>query len=175
MKSTKIQIAFAEDIEEHRKRIIVAVQETKNYEIAIKAVSGRDLILQLKKAKKLPQIILMDMQMPCCDGLLATIICKRLFPHIKIIGLSSHTDGIVVSEFLTEGGTTFLSKFIVVKTALTQKVYNDDDVFENALNQILNSENGFVDIMLEDDGSKFKNRLSTSQIIAKKSRLFKRL
>lgn len=63
MKSTKIQIAFAEGIEEHRKRIIVAVQETKSYEIAIKAVSGRDLILQLKKAKKLPQIILMDMQL----------------------------------------------------------------------------------------------------------------
>jgi len=167
MKSTKIKIAFAEDIEEHRKRITVAVQETQNYELSIKAISGRDLILQLKKARKLPTLILMDMQMPCCDGLLATIICKRLFPSIKIVGLSNHTDGIVVSEFLTEGGSAFLSKFIIVKTALTQKVYNDDDVFENALNQILNTENGFVDIMLEDDGSKFPNRLSTSQIIAK--------
>lgn len=167
MRPTKIRVAFAEDIEEHRKRIIAAVQETKSYETSIRAVSGRYLILQLKGAKKLPQIILMDMQMPCCDGLLATIICKRLFPSIKIVGLSSHTDGIVVSEFLTEGGVAFLSKFIVVKTALTQKVYNDDNVFENALNLILNTENGFVDIMLEDDGSKFKNRLSTSQIIAK--------
>jgi len=28
MKSTKIQVAFAEDIEEHRKRIVIAIQQT---------------------------------------------------------------------------------------------------------------------------------------------------
>ena len=137
MKSTKIQVAFAEDIEEHRKRIVIAIQQTKKYELSIKAVSGRDLILKLKRARKLPAIVLMDMQMPCCDGLLATIICKWLFPQIKIVGLSNHTDGVVVSEFYTEGGDTFLSKYIIIKTALTQSVYNDENIFEKALDQIM--------------------------------------
>jgi len=168
MKSNKTLIAFAEDKEEHRHRIIKAVNETKNYELSIKATSGRDLILQLhRNPKELPKLILMDMQMPCCDGLLATIICKKLFPNIIIVGLSSHTDGIVVQEFLTEGGNAFLSKFIIIKTALTQKIYNDDDIFENALNHILNSSTRFIDIMLEDDGENHKNRLSTQQIIQK--------
>ncbi len=167
MKSTKIQIAFAEDIKEHRERIVEAINETKNFETTINATNGRDLILQLKRARRLPKLILMDMQMPCCDGLLATIICKRLFPEIKIAGLSSHTDGIVVSEFLTEGGDEFLSKFMIIKNALTQKIYNDDDVFEKALTEILNTSNGFVDLMLEENGEKYKNRLSTNQIILK--------
>jgi len=167
MKSTKIQVAFAEDIEEHRKRIVIAIQQTKKYELSIKAVSGRDLILKLKRARKLPAIVLMDMQMPCCDGLLATIICKWLFPQIKIVGLSNHTDGVVVSEFYTEGGDTFLSKYIIIKTALTQSVYNDENIFEKALDQVINTTEKFIDVMLEDNGTKFTNRLSTTHIIAK--------
>jgi RNA-binding protein YhbY len=47
MKSTKIKVAFAEDNEDHRKRIINAICETENFEVSIKAASGRDLILQL--------------------------------------------------------------------------------------------------------------------------------
>lgn len=168
MKTNKISIAFAEDNAEHQKQIIEAVNQTKNYQLSIKAVSGRDLILQLKRAKKLPAIILMDMQMPCCDGLLATIICKRLFPQIKIVGLSSHTDGIVVSEFYTEGGHSFLSKFIITKSAISTIVYADNGIFEKALYQIANSTQIFKDILLEDDGSKFQNTLiSTAEIIAK--------
>ncbi len=105
--------------------------------------------------------------MPCCDGLLATIICKRLFPQLKVVGLSSHTDGIVVSEFYAEEGDTFLSKFIITKSALSTQAYKDSEIFEKALNHILNSNERFADVMLEDDGSKFINRLSTKQIIAK--------
>jgi len=166
MKTSKIQIAFAEDKEEHRQFITTAVNQTNNYKLSIKAVSGRDLILQLKRAKKLPELILMDMQMPCCDGLLATIICKRLFPEIKIVGLSNHTDGIVVSEFYAEGGDSFLSKFIISKSAIALQVYNDDKIFEKALNHILKSNEKYIDVLLEDDGSKFTHRLSTKQIIA---------
>lgn len=107
------------------------------------------------------------MQMPCCDGLLATIICKRLFPKIKIVGLSSHTDGVVVSEFLAEGGDAFLSKYIIAFSALTKNIYNDDEIFEKALLQILNTNTGFVDVLLAENGDTFKNRLSTQELILK--------
>ena len=167
MKLTKIQVAFAEDVEQHRKKIIEAIQQTKNYEICIKAVNGRDLILQLlKNPKKQPSIILMDMQMPCCDGLLCTIICKWLFPKIKIIGLSAHTNGIVVGEFLAEGGDGFLSK-LMLSRSLAYSIYKDENIFENALSQLLNNSNSFIDVMLDDTGESYKNRLSTHQIISK--------
>ncbi len=167
MKSTKIKIAFAEDTEDHRKRIVDAICETQNFEVSIKATSGRDLILQLLRSpKKLPSLILMDMQMPNCDGLLATIICKWLFPYIKIVGFSAHTDGIVVGEFFSEGGDAFLSKLIINK-ALASRVYNDENIFENALKKIATTKNGFIDIMLDDTGEEFKNRQSTTQLILK--------
>ncbi len=166
MKPTKIKIAFAEDIEDYRKSITKAVQQTNKFEVSFKATSGRDLILQLTRAIKLPQLILMDMQMPCCDGLLCTIICKWLFPNIKIVGFSSHTDGIVVGEFFSEGGDGFLSK-LMLNNALAKQVYKDENIFENALNQIYSTNKGFIDIMLDDDGKKFKNRPSTKQLILK--------
>ncbi len=36
MKTAKIQIAFAEDLESHRKQIIEAINQTKNYQLLIK-------------------------------------------------------------------------------------------------------------------------------------------
>lgn len=47
MKTTKIQIAIAEDLEEDKKRVIAAINNTTNFQVSIKAVSGRDLVLQL--------------------------------------------------------------------------------------------------------------------------------
>ena len=167
MKSTKIKVAFAEDTEEHRKRIVNAICETESFELSIKSTSGRDLILQLiRNPKKQPTLILMDMQMPNCDGLLATIICKWLFPYIKIVGFSAHTDGIVVGEFFAEGGDAFLSKLIINK-ALASRVYNNENIFENALMQIATTNNGFIDKMLDDTGESYTNRQSTTQLILK--------
>lgn len=167
MKTTKIQIAIAEDLEEDKKRVIAAINNTTNFQVSIKAVSGRDLVLQLiENSKKLAALILMDMQMPCCDGLLATIICKWLFPQIKIVGFSAHTDGIVVGEFFAEGGDAFMSKLIINKP-LAASAYNNENIFETALMQIINTNDRFIDIMLDDTGEHFKNRQSTTQLILK--------
>jgi DNA-binding NarL/FixJ family response regulator len=114
-KNTKIKIAIAEDNDADLLRIQNAIKQTKNYQIDFIAKNGRELILKLFAKKELPSIILMDMQMPGCDGLLTTILCKKLFPTIKIIGLSSHTSTSVIGEFLTENGDAFFTKFILVK------------------------------------------------------------
>lgn len=165
MANKKIKIAFAEDIEDHRKRICDVVKEIPSFELIIKANCGRDLILKLSQCNKnLPDIILMDMQMPNCDGLLCTIICKWLFPTIKIVGLSSHTDGIVVGEFYAEGGNAFLSK-LILNTAIAQKVYDNKNIFETVIKHIVKTDEVFNDLLLDDNGDKFKGRPSTINLI----------
>jgi DNA-binding NarL/FixJ family response regulator len=91
----------------------------------------------------------MDMQMPGCDGLLTTIICKKNFPTIKIIGISSHTSTNVIEEFLTENGDAFFTKFILVKNTVVFHMYNDENVFENKLNSILFENEKYVDILCQ--------------------------
>lgn len=165
MKTTKILIAFAEDIDEHRKRICNVISQSSNLELIVKANCGRDLILKLHQCNtKLPDVILMDMQMPNCDGLLCTIICKWLFPKVKIVGLSSHTDGIVVGEFFAEGGDAFLSK-LILNTAIAQQVYKNNNIFETAIMQIVTTNKGFNDLLLDDNGSTYNGRPSTTSLI----------
>lgn len=147
IKNSKIKIAIAEDNDADLLRIQNAIKQTKNYQIDFIASNGRELILKLLSKKQLPSIILMDMQMPACDGLLTTIICKKLFPTIKIIGLSSHASTNVIGEFLTENGDAFFTKFILVKNTVVFHLYNDENVFENKLNAILFNNQKYVDIL----------------------------
>ena len=146
-KNTKIKIAIAEDNDADLLRIQNAIKQTKNYQIDFIAKNGRELILKLFAKKELPSIILMDMQMPGCDGLLTTILCKKLFPTIKIIGLSSHTSTSVIGEFLTENGDAFFTKFILVKNTVVFHLYNDENIFENKLTSILFENEKYIDIL----------------------------
>jgi DNA-binding NarL/FixJ family response regulator len=164
LRKEKIRIAIAEDRESEKKIIVDYFNRMPNYEVQTIASNGRELILKLSRAIKLPQIILMDMQMPCCDGLLTTIICKALFPQIKIVGLSSHTSSMVINEFLAEGGDGFLTKHILIKGSITYRAYKDENVFEKALHQILNNHELYIDI-LSDYKKEEALQLNTSKAV----------
>jgi DNA-binding NarL/FixJ family response regulator len=147
--NTKIKIAIAEDNNDDLLKIQNAIKQTNNCQADFIANNGRELILKLLTKKQLPSIILMDMQMPACDGLLTTIICKKLFPSIKIIGLSSHTSTSVIGEFLIENGDAFFTKFILVRNSVVFHMYNDENIFENKLNAILFNNEKYVDILCQ--------------------------
>jgi len=168
MKPNKIQIAIAEDKQEDIIIIKKAFEDLPQYEIIITAIDGRDLVEKLEVANQLPQLILMDIQMPCCDGLLTTIICKEQYPNVKIVGLSSHTSPEVISEFIAEGGNGFLSKFIVQKNSGIYKIqYNDPDFFAKALNQILTSDELYFDPLIQYIQEDYTKKITTKKIIAK--------
>jgi DNA-binding NarL/FixJ family response regulator len=129
MKSTKIQVAFAEDNKEDIEMIKDAFKSLPQYEIVIAATCGKKLIKELGKLKQLPHLILMDMQMPNCDGLTATIVCKHIYKNVKIVGLSSHTYESVICEFMAEGGNGFLSKSILKPNSIVDlHTYKQSDV-----------------------------------------------
>ncbi len=164
----KIPIAFVEDLEIDYKRIVTAIEDMNDFEIICAAKDGRDLIYKLSKLTTLPQLILMDMQMPKCCGLLATIICKRLFPSIKVVGLSCHTYNTVIDEFLAEGGDAFLAKYLLVKDTYPYNAYGNETIFEDYLHSILNSNEIIVDKFLEYKYGAHLNVTNTTLIIKQK-------
>lgn len=169
MQNSKFLVAIAEDKKEDLKMILKAFRDLNNYKVIITATGGQDLIKQLDVVKKLPDLILMDMQMPCCDGLLATIICRRLFEVCKIVGLSTHTNSNVINQFMAEGGSGFLSKFIVAKdSAICMQTYKEPNFFEKALDKIMIEKEVYFDPMCHYNGEDYKKLNSTFKIIVKK-------
>lgn len=169
MQNEKILVAIAEDKKEDMKMIKAAIESLPNYKVVITAECGRELILKLDDAKKLPHLVLMDMQMPKCDGLLATIISKRLFQNLKIVGLSTHTYSKVINQFMAEGGDSFLSKFIVMKeSAISINAYKDPNILEKAMNKIIHENETYFDILCHYQGENYKKIKSTYKIILEK-------
>lgn len=166
MKISKIRIAIAEDKKDDIEIIKRALWNLKQYEIVLIATSGKEFIKKIFKLKQEPNLVLMDMQMPCGDGLITTTICKRLYPNLKIVGLSSHTYEQVIIEFMAEGGCSFLSKFIVQKeSALNKTTYRDPNIFEKVLHQIVQENKVYFDPLSHYENADFKKINTTQSII----------
>ncbi|WP_164667939.1 response regulator transcription factor [Virgibacillus doumboii] len=77
------------------------------YHVIGTASNGREAI---DLAKKTPDIMLMDIQMPLMNGIEATRRIKKSHPEICIIMLTSYTHGNDVIEAIAQGASGFLLK-----------------------------------------------------------------
>ncbi len=73
--------------------------------------TARDGLEALEKARSLrPDVILMDIQMPRCDGLCATRLIKAELPEIKIVMLTMSSDDDDLFEAIKCGACGYLLK-----------------------------------------------------------------
>lgn len=73
--------------------------------------TARDGLEALRKARELkPDIIVMDIQMPGCDGLTATRLIKAELPQIKIVMLTMAETDDVLFEAIKNGASGYLLK-----------------------------------------------------------------
>ncbi len=92
----------------------------KGYEI-LEGRNGKEAISLARQ--HLPDLILMDVQMPVMNGMAAVKILKAdpLTKDVKIISLTAYAAGIDQEEFMQIGFDDYLSKPISI-SALTDKV-----------------------------------------------------
>ena len=96
--------------------------EAHNIEVAGVAFNGLESI-ELARERK-PDVILMDIRMPRCDGLTATRLIKSEMPEVKIIVLTTSTEDDDLFEAIKSGAYGYLLKSI------------DTDELIEALNQV---------------------------------------
>jgi len=81
---------------------------TKGYEVVGTASNGMEA---LKQARLLsPELILMDIEMPECDGLTATRLIKAEMPQIKIVMLTVSASDENLFESIKSGASGYLLK-----------------------------------------------------------------
>jgi CheY-like chemotaxis protein len=84
--------------------------EVHNIEVAGVAFNGMESIELARDLQ--PDVILMDIRMPRCDGLTATRLIKAEMPELKIIMLTTSTDDDDLFEAIKSGAYGFLLKSI---------------------------------------------------------------
>jgi DNA-binding NarL/FixJ family response regulator len=82
--------------------------EAHGIEVAAVASNGREAATQAKALR--PDVILMDIRMPVCDGLAATRIIKADMPESKIVILTTSTEDQDLFEAVKSGACGYLLK-----------------------------------------------------------------
>ncbi|MGX7668964.1 response regulator [Flavobacterium pedocola] len=124
--NTTIKIVLADDEELFRKGIAFILQREKNMEIVYEAGNGQELVSFLKESTLHPDIIIMDLKMPQLNGVEATKMIQNLFPHIKIIALSSYETSSFIANMINVGASSYLVK----NSTPEEMIFTINEVFD---------------------------------------------
>jgi DNA-binding NarL/FixJ family response regulator len=83
-----------------------------NFELAVDALNGVDLLEKLKSNQVVPDILLIDVNMPRMDGVDTARNVNLLYPQIKMAALSMKDDDTTIIKMLQAGCTAYLLKDI---------------------------------------------------------------
>ena len=109
MQTEKILIAIVDDHTLFRNGVASLMGEFDELKVVFEAENGEQMQHMLAK-HPLPQVILMDINMPVMDGYLATKWVKENYPQIKVLALSMFEDDKAVIRMIKSGASGYVLK-----------------------------------------------------------------
>ena len=106
----KIRVLLADDHSLFRKGITHILNTQPDFEVVGEACDGLEVLV--KALELAPDLILMDVNMPGCDGLEATRWIKQRLPGVIIVMLTVRDDNENLSRAIRNGAQGYLSKDI---------------------------------------------------------------
>lgn len=103
-----LRILLVDDHILFRKGVASLIVSHQGMEVAGEAGDGLEAVAQARKM--MPDVILMDISMPKCNGLEATRLIKREMPHVKIIMLTVSDDDRDLFAAIKDGAEGYLLK-----------------------------------------------------------------
>jgi DNA-binding NarL/FixJ family response regulator len=105
-----INIAIADDATLFRKGLTLLLEDFNDINIILEANNGQELLDQLAASTILPDVIILDLQMPVLDGIETAKILRKDYEPIKIIILSSHYSKAFILNMIEVGASAYLAK-----------------------------------------------------------------
>jgi PAS domain S-box-containing protein len=103
-----IRVLLADDHKMVREGFRSLIESDASLEVVGEAANGEEAV-ELAHAL-LPDVIVMDINMPRMNGIEATRRIKNEMPHVAIIGLSVHDDRGLTASMLDAGAVSYLTK-----------------------------------------------------------------
>jgi DNA-binding NarL/FixJ family response regulator len=110
----KIKIIITDDQLVFRKGLR-ALLEPENFQIIAEAVNGLELLHLLEIEKIVPDLVLLDLDMPKMDGNETLAAIRKINKDIKVIIMSTFNEGCLVNDFIAKGANSYLTKNTDIK------------------------------------------------------------
>lgn len=129
----KIRIGIIDDHAIIRKSLKLMLSTYDSYEVVFDAGNGIEGINGLSQLtpELIPEILLMDVNMPEMNGIEATSILSKKYPSMKIVALSMSDSDEVIVDMIKAGARAYLLKEIHPNQLddSLQQVYHNDSYF----------------------------------------------
>ncbi|CAH1213296.1 MULTISPECIES: response regulator [Paenibacillus] len=121
-----VRVLVVDDHAHAREAICSILSEDRLFEVIATAASGHDALALTEQW--MPDLILMDVQMPDMDGLEATRLIKLRFPYVMIVMVTVSDDVTYLFEALKQGAQGYLLKNLSPSTWLEylRAIVSDD-------------------------------------------------
>jgi DNA-binding NarL/FixJ family response regulator len=131
--SEKRRILIVDDHTLLRAGLSALLLQDPDIEIAGELDNGRNAVKSV--AALLPDLVLMDLTMPGCNGFEAMVEIKRRFPSVKILVLTLHRTDEYIHESLRSGADGYILKDatrdelrVAIRSVLNGKTYLSPDI-----------------------------------------------
>jgi two-component system response regulator NreC len=104
----KMRILLVDDHEIMREGMIALLRKRLDVEVVGEASDGRMAVNMVRKLK--PDVVIMDVGMPNLNGIEATSQMVAENPAIKVMALSTHSDGTIVAKMIKAGASGYMLK-----------------------------------------------------------------
>lgn len=148
----KIKILLADDHEVMRSALRSLLDSREEFTVVAEAGNGREVLGLVEQHE--PDVVVMDINMPELNGIEATRQLCTSYPNIRVLGLSIHVKGRMVSEMLNAGARGYVPKnsaaselLQAIHTVMTGKMYISPEVlgdFVDSRSRAVSAENPFT-------------------------------
>jgi DNA-binding NarL/FixJ family response regulator len=104
----KIKMILVDDEKLIREGLKIILSTYADLDVLSECSNGREAFEFCKTAKV--DVVLMDIRMPDCDGVLGTKLIKDICPNTKILMLTTFNDGEYIEQALSAGASGYLLK-----------------------------------------------------------------
>lgn len=124
----KLKVIIADDHAMYRQGLSSVLKEDKNLDVIAEAENGKVLLDYLTKI--IPDVIILDLDMPVMNGYETLEIISQKYPYIRVIINSIYQEKTIMLDLISKGAHGFVPKcFEVIDLIKAIKIANEDGYY----------------------------------------------